>query len=215
MEAGLRRDAAEAGLRALADAPPAREARVFPRRTMLAALGGGYYIQADMAVRTILHYPDKRLREPGKDVSDFGPGLQSLVEDMAETMYAAPGVGLAATQIGVALRVFLVDVSGEDEPSDLKVFVNPEITEASGQQTFEEGCLSFPGVHESVDRAEKVRVRAQDASGERFELEAEGLLAVAIQHENDHLEGKLMIDHLGLIRRRLVHRSMLKREAAE
>ncbi len=173
-----------------------------------------------MAIRTILHYPDKRLRNPGRPVTEFGPELERLVEDMAETMYAAPGVGLAATQIGEPMRLFIIDVAvGEDEPSDLKVFVNPEIVERTGTQSWEEGCLSFPGVHEEIERAERVRVRAQDAKGEVFELEADGLLAVAIQHENDHLDGKLMIDHLGLIRRRLVHRQMTKRatsaEAAE
>lgn len=173
-----------------------------------------------MAIRPILHYPDKRLRNPGRPVTEFGPELHQLVEDMAETMYAAPGVGLAATQIGEALRLFIIDVAvGEDEPSDLKVFVNPELLERTGTQAWEEGCLSFPGVHEEIERAERVRVRAQNADGEVFELEADGLLAVAIQHENDHLDGKLMIDHLGLIRRRLVHRQMTKRatsaEAAE
>lgn len=167
-----------------------------------------------MAIRTILHYPDKRLREPGEPVTEFGPELAELVEDMAETMYAAPGVGLAATQIGEPIRLFIVDVAtGDDEPSDLKVFVNPEIIGREGEQCWEEGCLSFPGVHEEVERAERVTVRAQDEHGEAFELEADGLLAVAIQHENDHLDGKLMIDHLGLIRRRLVHRAMTKRAA--
>ncbi len=170
-----------------------------------------------MAIRTILHYPDKRLREPGLPVTDFGPALQALVDDMAETMYAAPGVGLAATQIGEAKRLFLVDVAtGDDEPSDLRVFVNPEILEKHGEVRWEEGCLSFPGVHEEIDRAERVTVRAQDRHGQPFELEADGLLAIAIQHEHDHLDGKLMVDHLGLIKRRLVHRQMLKRsDAAE
>ncbi len=171
-----------------------------------------------MAIRTILHYPDKRLRDPGKPVTDFGPDLQKLVDDVAETMYAAPGVGLAATQIGEAKRLFIIDVAtGDDEPSDLRVFVNPEIVERNGEVRWEEGCLSFPGVHEEIDRAERVKVRAQDRDGKPFELEADGLLAIAIQHENDHLDGKLMVDHLGLIKRRLVHRQMVKRagEAAE
>lgn len=171
-----------------------------------------------MAIRTILHYPDKRLRDPGLPVTDFGPEFQKLVEDMAETMYAAPGVGLAATQIGEAKRLFLIDVAtGDDEPSDLRVFVNPEILERAGDVRWEEGCLSFPGVHEEIDRAERVKVRAQDREGKHFELEADGLLAIAIQHENDHLDGKLMVDHLGLIKRRLVHRQMIKRapDAAE
>jgi peptide deformylase len=133
---------------------------------------------------------------------------------MAETMYAAPGVGLAAPQIGVALRVFIVDTAtGEDEPSDLRVFANPEILERFETVLFDEGCLSFPGAREEVERAERVRVRAQDRHGVSFELETDGLLAIAIQHENDHLEGKLMIDKLGVLRRRLLHRAMLKRSA--
>jgi peptide deformylase len=169
-----------------------------------------------MAVRTILHYPDKRLRELAKPVEKFDADLAKLLEDMAETMYAAPGVGLAAPQIGVALRVFLVDVaSGEDAPSDLRIFINPELTEKVGEVCFEEGCLSFPGIHEEVRRAERVKVRAQDGQGKTFELEAEGLLAIAIQHENDHLNGKLMVDYLSMLRRRLVHRSMMKRAASE
>lgn len=169
-----------------------------------------------MAIRTILHYPDKRLRIPGERVTDFGPELQTLVDDMAETMYAAPGVGLAATQIGVAQRVFIIDVAtGDDEPSDLRVFVNPEIVERNGEVVWEEGCLSFPGVHEEIERAERVKVRAQDRHGNPFELEADGLLAVAIQHENDHLEGKLMVDHLGMLKKRMVHRQMMKRAASE
>jgi len=169
-----------------------------------------------MAIRTILHYPDKRLKNPGKPVVEFGPELEALVEDMAETMYAAPGVGLAAPQIGVSLRIFIIDIAtGEDDPSDLRVFINPEIVEREGDVVWEEGCLSFPGVHEEIERAERVKVRAVDRSGDAFELEADGLLAVAIQHENDHLDGKLMIDHLSILRRRLVHRAMTKRAAGE
>ena len=168
-----------------------------------------------MAVRTILHYPDKRLRNKGLPVTDFGPELERLVEDMAETMYAAPGVGLAAPQIGVSKRIFFIDVAtGDDQPSDLRVFINPEIIELVGTLIFEEGCLSFPGVHEEVKRAERVSVRAQDITGAFFELEADGLLAVAIQHENDHLNGELMIDHLSLLKRRMVHRAMSKRAAS-
>ena len=169
-----------------------------------------------MAIRPILHYPDKRLRSSGQPVARFDAELSQLVQDMAETMYAAPGVGLAAPQIGVALRLFVVDVAaGEDAPSDLRTFINPEIVETIGEARNEEGCLSFPGIHEQVDRAERIKVRAQDVHGQPFELEAEGLLAVAIQHENDHLDGKLLVDHLSLLRRRLVHRAMLKRAAAD
>jgi peptide deformylase len=169
-----------------------------------------------MAVRTILHYPDKRLRELAQPVTRFDAELTRLVEDMAETMYAAPGVGLAAPQIGVSLRVFLIDIaSGDNQPSDLRTFINPELTEQVGETCFEEGCLSFPGIHEEVRRAERVKVRAQDAKGQSFELEAEGLLAIAVQHENDHLNGKLMVDYLSMLRRRLVHRAMSKRAASE
>lgn len=164
----------------------------------------------------ILCYPDKRLREPGKRIDRFDAELHRLIDDMAETMYAAPGVGLAAPQVGIGQRLFIVDVATEDdEPSDLRVFINPEIIETEGETTFNEGCLSFPGIREDIDRAARVKVRALDKDGHPFELEAEGLLAIAIQHENDHLDGKLMIDHLSVLRRRLVHRAMTKRAAAD
>lgn len=163
-------------------------------------------------IRTILHYPDKRLRERGKKIEAVTPSIRALIDDMAETMYAAPGVGLAATQIGEALQLFVIDIADADEPSDLRVFINPEILETQGEIVWQEGCLSFPGVQEDIDRAAKVRVRAQDRDGTSFELEAEGLLAVAIQHEFDHLQGMLMIDHMGPLKKRLTHRKMVKRE---
>ena len=162
-------------------------------------------------IRTILHYPDKRLRDRGERIEAITPELQSLIDDMAETMYAAPGVGLAATQIGVALQLFIVDIADESSPSDLRVFINPEILERTGDVTWQEGCLSFPGVQEDIDRAAHVRVRAQGRDGKTFELEAEGLLAVAIQHEYDHLQGVLMIDKMGPLKKRLTHRKMVKR----
>jgi peptide deformylase len=162
-------------------------------------------------IRTILHYPDKRLRTKGERVAEVTPAIKQLVSDMAETMYAAPGVGLAATQIGVAYQLFVVDVAAEDEPSDLRVFINPEILELRDHVSWTEGCLSFPGVSEEIERAATVRVRAQDQNGQWFELEAEGLLAVAIQHEYDHLQGVLMIDHLGTLKKRLVNRKMQRR----
>jgi len=162
-------------------------------------------------VRTILHYPDKRLRERGKKIAAVTPELRKLIDDMAETMYAAPGVGLAATQIGEAIQLFIIDIADAEEPSDLKVFINPEILETTGELTWQEGCLSFPGIQEEIDRAAHVRVRAQDRDGKWFELEAEGLLAVAIQHEYDHLQGQLMIDHMGPLKKRLTHRKMVKR----
>jgi len=162
-------------------------------------------------IRTILHYPDKRLRERGETVEAITPEIHQLIDDMAETMYAAPGVGLAATQIGEALQLFIVDIADDSAPSDLRVFINPEILERSGEVSWQEGCLSFPGVQEEVDRAAHVRVKAQGRDGAWFELEAEGLLAVAIQHEYDHLQGVLMIDHMGPLKKRLTHRKMVKR----
>ena len=162
-------------------------------------------------IRTILHYPDPRLREKGRHVDAVTDEVKKLVDDMAETMYAAPGVGLAATQIGEAVQIFVVDTAEEGAPSDFRVFINPEILEREGDVTWNEGCLSFPGVNEEIERAAKVRVRAQGRDGKTFELAAEGLLAVAIQHEYDHLQGVLMIDHMGPLKKRLTHRKMIKR----
>ena len=168
-----------------------------------------------MAVREIFRFPDKRLRARAKTVERFDAELERLIEDMAETMYDGRGVGLAAPQIGVPLRIFVIDVANneDDAPSDLRVFVNPQIVNAEGEVIWNEGCLSFPGVREDVKRAERVKVQAKEATGTPFELEAEDLLAVAIQHENDHLQGQLIIDHLSPLRRRLVRRAMAKREA--
>jgi peptide deformylase len=162
-------------------------------------------------IRTILHYPDKRLREKGEPIRAITPEVQALIDDMAETMYAAPGVGLAATQIGVALQLFVIDIADQDQPSDLRVFINPEILERHDDVTWNEGCLSFPGVTEEIDRAARVKVRALGRDGKEFVLEADGLLAVAIQHEYDHLQGVLMIDHVGPLKKRLIARKMQKR----
>lgn len=175
----------------------------------------GVRFRANMALRQILEYPDPRLRDMAKPVVKVTREIQELVEDMAETMYAAPGVGLAAPQVGVSLRVFLIDVAGEDEPSDLRVFINPEVLATEGTQTWNEGCLSFPGVSEEIKRAERVRVRALDRDGKPFELEAEGLLAVAIQHENDHLNGVLMIDKVSALKKRMMSRKLAKRQTAQ
>ena len=164
-----------------------------------------------MAIRTILRYPDKRLRNKALPVTAFDDSLRALVDDMAETMYAAPGVGLAAPQIGVSLRLFVIDIAGEDEPSDLKVFINPTFTAKQGEIAWEEGCLSFPGIHEEIERAEKVTVRATGLDGKVFELKAEGLLAIAVQHEYDHLDGTLMVDRVSLLKRRMIDRDMKKR----
>jgi peptide deformylase len=169
-----------------------------------------------MTVRQILRYPDKRLRVPAKPVTDFDAELQTLANDLAETMYRDRGVGLAAPQIGVSKRVFVVDVANNDEdsPSDLRVFVNPRIVQREGEIIWNEGCLSFPGVHEDIERSEKITVVANDATGQEFKIEAEELFAVAIQHEYDHLEGRLIIDHLNMLRRRLVNRAMKQHEKA-
>jgi peptide deformylase len=170
-----------------------------------------HFEQADaLAIRTILHYPDPRLRQKANAVERITPAILQLVNDLAETMYAAPGVGLAAPQVGESHRIFVVDAASEDEPSALYAFINPEIVAREGKSSYREGCLSFPGVAEEIERAARVTVRALDAEGHPFDLSAEGLLAVAIQHEHDHLEGMLMIDHLGMLKRRLVHREMLK-----
>ncbi len=167
-----------------------------------------------MALLPILEYPDKRLRQKALPVESVTPDIQQLVDDMAETMYAAPGVGLAANQVGVALRIFVIDTANENEPSQFRAFINPEILEREGELVWQEGCLSFPGVSENIERAARVRVRALDRDGNPFELEGEELLAVAIQHEYDHLDGNLMIDKLGPLKKRLVQRKLQKRTEA-
>jgi peptide deformylase len=161
-------------------------------------------------IREILEYPDPRLREVAKPVEKVTPEIQTLIDDMAETMYAAPGCGLAANQIGEDMRIFVVDCAAEDEPSDFRVFINPEIIEKDGVQVWNEGCLSFPGVTEEIKRAERVKVRALDRDGKSFELEADGLLAVAIQHETDHLDGVLMIDKLSALKKRMMGKKLAK-----
>lgn len=164
-----------------------------------------------MAVLEILKYPDPRLREVAKPVTEITDETRQLIESMAETMYVASGCGLAATQVGVDARIFVIDIAGEDEESDLKVFINPEIVETRGVLAWEEGCLSFPGATEEIRRADWVKVRALDQFGKPFELEATGLLAIAVQHENDHLNGVLMIDKLNALKRRLVSRKVNRR----
>ncbi len=168
-----------------------------------------------MAIRTILHYPDKRLRNPGKTIDAVTPAIQALVDDMAETMYAAPGVGLAATQIGEPYQLFVIDVAEQDAPSDLRVFINPEILERHDAITWTEGCLSFPGITEDVDRAARVRVRALDRDGQPYEFDAEGLAAVCVQHEMDHLMGKVFVDYLSPLKRDRIKTKMLKKTRDE
>lgn len=150
-------------------------------------------------VLPILEYPDPRLRKVASRVGAVTPDIQRLVRDMAETMYAAPGIGLAATQVDVHKRVIVMDIS--DARDQLRVFIDPEILRAEGEAECEEGCLSVPGYYEKVTRAASIRVRAKGADGKPFELDAEGLLAVCIQHEMDHLEGKVFVDYLSPLKR--------------
>jgi len=147
-----------------------------------------------MALLLILRYPDPRLHKRASRVEAVTDDIRKLINDMAETMYAAPGVGLAATQVNVHLRVIVIDVS--ESHDQLRVFINPELVGASGNSDIEEGCLSVPGVYEKVRRAERVTVRALDADGQPFTLDAEGTLAVCIQHEMDHLVGRVFVDRL-------------------
>ncbi len=166
-----------------------------------------------MAILNILEYPDPRLRKVAAAVAAVTPEIRKLVADMAETMYAAPGVGLAATQVDVHKRVIVMDVS--EARDELRVFINPEILAAEGDAECEEGCLSVPGYYDKVTRAAKVTVRAQDGDGEPFELAAEGMLAVCIQHEIDHLSGKVFVDRLSPLKRaRLAARLRKKQRLA-
>lgn len=151
-----------------------------------------------MALLNILHYPDERLHKIAKPVREFGPDLQQLIDDMAETMYAAPGIGLAATQVDQHIRLLIVDLS--EEKNALQVFINPEILNREGEETCEEGCLSVPGIYEKVTRAEQITLRALDRQGQPFELHADGLLAVCLQHEIDHLDGKVFVEKLSRLK---------------
>jgi len=161
-----------------------------------------------MALLSILRYPDGRLHKSASPVTVFDEGLKKLVRDMVETMYAAPGVGLAATQVDVHKQVIVVDVS--ERHDSLVVLVNPEIVEMSGVSDIEEGCLSVPGVYDIVERAERVKVRAYDQNGNPFTLEAQGLLAVCIQHEMDHLKGKVFVEYLSQLKQQRVRAKLAK-----
>jgi peptide deformylase len=161
-----------------------------------------------MAKLPILEFPDPRLRTIAKPVEQVDATLRQLVDDMFETMYAAPGIGLAATQVNIHQRLLVLDVS-EDHTRPM-VFINPEILLAEGHQVYQEGCLSVPGIFADVKRAEKIAVRALDRNGQPFELEAEGLLAVCIQHEMDHLAGKVFVDYLSPLKRELVRKKLAK-----
>jgi len=167
-----------------------------------------------MAKLEILHYPDKRLRKVAEPVDVVDDSIRSLVDDMFETMYAAPGIGLAATQVDVHKRVIVMDLSVEkNEP---RCFINPQITKSEGVEQTEEGCLSVPDIFETVERAERVVVKALDKDGKEFTLEADGLLAVCIQHEMDHLQGNLFVDYLSPLKQLRVKKKIQKarRQAA-
>lgn len=163
-----------------------------------------------MAILTIIEYPDPRLRKLAAPVPAVTPDIVRLIDDMAETMYAAPGVGLAATQVDVHKRVLVIDVS--EAKDQLQVFVNPEIIVAEGEVICEEGCLSVPGYYDKVNRAERVTVRALDRSGTPFELAAEGLLSVCVQHEIDHLSGKMFVDRLSMLKRARLNARLRKKQ---
>jgi len=163
-----------------------------------------------MAVLPILRYPDARLHKIAAPVTVFDESLKKLVRDMVETMYAAPGVGLAATQVDVHKQVVVVDVS--ERRDSLVVLVNPEIVEAWGVSDIEEGCLSVPGIYDTVERAERIRVRAWDQNGTAFTLEAQGLLSVCIQHEIDHLKGKVFVEYLSQLKQTRVRAKLAKQQ---
>ena len=163
-----------------------------------------------MAILTILEFPDERLRKKAKPVESVDAKTRQLVEDMLETMYAAPGIGLAATQVNIQKRILVLDIS--EEKNDPLALINPEILSKEGQEESDEGCLSVPGVFEKVKRAEKIRIKALDRDGNTLEMDADGLLAVCIQHEMDHLEGKLFVDYLSPLKRQLARKKVKKEQ---
>jgi peptide deformylase len=162
-----------------------------------------------MALLPILEFPDPRLRTKAQPVTVFDAALKQLVADMFETMYAAPGVGLAATQVNEHRQLLVIDMS--EERTEPYVLINPRILDKSGEQVYQEGCLSFPGIYADVDRALRVKVAAQDVEGTPFELDVEGPLAVCIQHEMDHLVGKVFVDYLSPLKRSLLLKRMEKK----
>ena len=163
-----------------------------------------------MAIRSILHFPDPRLRQIAEPVAEVNDEIRTLVNDMTETMYDAPGIGLAATQIDVHKRIIVMDIS--PDRSSLLVLINPEIELGEGKQKMEEGCLSVPGIYEKVTRFEKIKVKALDKDGKPFELEAEDLLAVCVQHEIDHLDGKVFVDYLSPLKQQRIDKKLQKQQ---
>jgi peptide deformylase len=163
-----------------------------------------------MAILEILQYPDPRLNLPAQRVEKIDAPTRKLIDDMIETMYAAPGIGLAASQVDVHKQIIVIDVS--EDRSDLRVFINPEITRREGLATNQEGCLSVPGIYDNVERADSVTVTALDRNGSRFTLNASGLLATCIQHEMDHLQGKVFVDYLSELKQNRVRTKLKKRQ---
>ncbi|MBO9352926.1 peptide deformylase [Bordetella petrii] len=164
-----------------------------------------------MALLPILHYPDPRLHKKAQPVAEVDDRIRKLVRDMADTMYEAPGVGLAATQVDVHERVVVIDVS--EDGNELRVLINPEITwKSEERQTYEEGCLSVPGIYDQVERAARIRYRALGADGKPYEAEADGLLAVCVQHELDHLDGKVFVEYLSSLKQNRIKTKLKKAE---
>ena len=167
------------------------------------------HLSKHMALLKILHYPDPRLHIVAKPVDKVDDHIRKLAADMAETMYAAPGIGLAATQVDHHIQLLVVDVS--ENKDQLMTFINPQIVEADGETVYEEGCLSVPGIFEEVTRAERIKVRALNLGGESFEMEADGLLAICIQHEIDHLKGKVFVEYLSRLKQDRIKQKLAKR----
>ncbi len=163
-----------------------------------------------MSILQILHYPDARLHKIATPVTSVDDMIRRLVRDMAETMYAAPGIGLAATQVDVHKQVIVIDVS--EDKNALQVFINPRLIGSEGLREYEEGCLSVPGIYEKVRRPEKATVEALDINGQLFRIDAEGLLAVCIQHEIDHLKGKVFVEYLSQLKQTRIRQKMKKRQ---
>ena len=166
-----------------------------------------------MALLNILKYPDERLHTVAKPVGEIDERIRTLVTDMTETMYEARGIGLAATQVNVHERVVVMDLS--EERNELRVFINPNITAKEGETTYEEGCLSVPGIYDTVTRAERITVEALDIDGKPFTLEADGLLAICVQHELDHLNGKVFVEHLSSLKQNRIKTKLKKRSRLE
>lgn len=163
-----------------------------------------------MSLLNILHYPDERLHKVAAPVTVIDDSVRTLVDDMAETMYAARGIGLAAIQVNVQKRVVVIDIS--EERNELRVFINPEIVKKDGETSYEEGCLSVPGIYDLVTRAETVTVKALDRDGKPFEVDADGLLAICLQHEIDHLNGKVFVQYLSQLKQKRIRSKLQKQE---